>query len=345
MRILLVKTSSLGDIVHTYPALTDAQKAIPGIRFDWLVEEAFAELPLLHPAVDKVKTIALRRWRKGWRKAYKNGHLRNFVQALRADQYDLVIDAQGLIAKSAIPAAIARGKVVGFDYGSAREKLSSVFYHRKVQVSRGLHAIERIRRLFAAALSYSFDENSLDYGVRPGVAETQAAVMFLHATTWESKHWPVNYWVDLVRLASDAGMTAKLPWASEPERERAEQIVAEAGVGEVLPKLSLDGIVREIAAVSAVVGVDSGLTHLAAALDKPVVALYGPTNSHLTGISGSRVANLQAEFDCSPCMKKHCLYPDRSDVSPACFEAMSAALVWRRLQVLAALKDREVAGE
>lgn len=153
MRVLLVKTSSLGDLVHTFPAITDASRALPGLQLDWLVEESFAEVPAWHPAIDQVIPIALRRWRRDWRKAYRSGQIAGFRSRLRERGYDLVIDTQGLL-KSALPARWARGPVVGYDRRSAREPLAALFYQRRITVSRGQRAIERTRQLFAEALGY-----------------------------------------------------------------------------------------------------------------------------------------------------------------------------------------------
>ena len=129
MRVLLIKTSSLGDVIHTLPALTDAARAIPGIRFDWVVEEGFAEIPAWHPAVDAVIPVAIRRWRKKPLQAVRSGEWSNFKRRLRETQYDLVIDAQGLL-KSAWLTRYARAEVVGLDKSSAREPLAARFYQR-----------------------------------------------------------------------------------------------------------------------------------------------------------------------------------------------------------------------
>ncbi|HIQ53746.1 MAG TPA: lipopolysaccharide heptosyltransferase I, partial [Pseudomonas pachastrellae] len=146
MRVLLIKTSSLGDVIHTLPALTDAARAIPGIRFDWVVEEGFAEIPSWHPAVDAVIPVAIRRWRKKPLQAVRSGEWGNFKRRLRETQYDLVIDAQGLL-KSAWLTRYARAEVVGLDKSSAREPLAARFYQRRLAVAWGQHAVERTRQL------------------------------------------------------------------------------------------------------------------------------------------------------------------------------------------------------
>ena len=321
MRVLLVKTSSLGDLVHTFPALSDALLAHPGIRFDWLVEESFAEVPAWHPAIETVVPIALRRWRRDWRKAWRSGDLSAFRRGLRAARYDLVLDAQGLL-KSALPARLARGPLAGYDRRSAREPLAAWLYGRRYAVARGQHAVRRTRQLFAAALGYDVPDSPPDYGLRfssARLAERQRLVL-LHGTTWPSKHWPEPYWAELAHLAAAEGFDVQLPWGDPDDRLRAERIISAAGTGELLPRLSLTELAQTLSAASGVVGVDSGLAHLAAAVGTPAVTLYGPTRTELTGALGPRQRHLAAPFDCAPCMRRECDFAGPSEVRPACFE-------------------------
>lgn len=164
MRVLVIKTSSLGDVIHALPALTDAARAIPGIRFDWIVEEGFAEIPTWHPAVDKVIPVAIRRWRKNIWQTLKSGEWRRFKQRVQSTKYDLVIDAQGLL-KSAWLTRYVRAPVAGFDKHSAREPIAARFYSRRLAVARGQHAVERLRQLFAVALGYDLPKALGDYGL------------------------------------------------------------------------------------------------------------------------------------------------------------------------------------
>ncbi len=334
MKILIIKTSSLGDVIHTFPALTDAVKAIPGVRFDWVVEEAFQEVPGWHPAVERVIPVAIRRWRKGWRAAWRSGEIAAFRQQLAAEPYDLIIDAQGLI-KSALIARMAQGRRAGLDRRSAREPLAALAYHQRVSVPRTMHAIERVRSLLAQALDYPnlFDEP--DYGISPtSTPETgRPYLLFLHGTTWTTKLWPEQYWKELAQLADSAGFEVRLPWGSEAERERAEWIASVVPAARQLPRLGLSELKTELAGAAGVVGVDSGLAHLAAALSIPAVTLYGPTRTDLTGALGRNQINLRADFPCAPCMRKTCDYRGEAAVQPACFQSLPPQRVWERLQI------------
>ncbi|PIW77206.1 MAG: lipopolysaccharide heptosyltransferase I, partial [Piscirickettsiaceae bacterium CG_4_8_14_3_um_filter_44_38] len=151
MRILLIKMSSMGDVFHTFPALTDAMKAIPDLQVDWVVEEAFQEIPKWHPVVDKVYVIKLRDWRK--HPFRSRPEMKRFFEVINQTQYDLVIDAQGLL-KSAWVVNKIKSPSAGMDWGSAREKLASLFYNQRYSVAKQQHAITRLRELFAKALHY-----------------------------------------------------------------------------------------------------------------------------------------------------------------------------------------------
>lgn len=334
MHVLVIKTSSLGDVIHTLPALTDAAAAIPDIRFDWVVEEMFAEIPQWHPAVDQVLPFPLRRWRSNWRKAWRNQEPGDFVRRLRSRPYDCVIDAQGLLLKSGLVAILARGPAVGFDRRSAREPWVSWTYKRSCSVSREAHAVERIRRLFTAELGYAAPQSRPDYGIRRlrrPVDSAQPYLVFLHSTIWSSKHWPPLYWAELAHLATAQGFTVLFPWHSPEDRLGAERIMRVAGTGLLLPRQDLTGLAGWLGSATGVVGVDTGLSHLAAAVGVPAVTLYGPTRVELTGAVGPRQCNLAVEFSCAPCLRRTCDYRGAAEVRPACFATLPPKLVWEAL--------------
>ena len=328
MKVLLIKTSSMGDVIHTLPALTDAARAIPGIRFDWVVEEGFAEIPAWHPAVDQVIPVAIRRWRKNLWKTLKNGEWRQFKQRLREGDYDLVIDAQGLL-KSAWLTRYCCAPVAGLDRDSAREPLASRFYDRTFHVPKEQHALERVRQLFAQALGYVLPDAIGDYGLdRAALAEPSAFpyIVFLHGTTWASKHWPEADWRALAERLSADGWAIRLPWGNPGEKARAERIASDLPGVEVLPRLNIVGVARVLAGARACVAVDTGLGHLAAALDVPSISLYGPTRPGRVGAYGKGQVHLCATGPNA----------GSGDRETPCFEGLDAARVYPELQRLLA---------
>ena len=329
MRVLVVKLSSLGDVIHTLPALSDAAEALPGICFDWVVEEDFAEVPAWHPAVDRVIPIAIRRWRKRPLKSFRGPEWRRARTALRRHHYDAVIDAQGLL-KSALVARQVRATRYGMDRHSVRERLATSFYHHKIQVPRDMHAVERIRLLFARALNYRLPQGPGDYGVRENLAlpgrEIPPGLLFFHGTARAEKLWPEAHWVELAKLATEQGYAIWLPWGTALERERAERIASASGQAstvQVLPRLDLLGLSGMLLQVSAAVAVDTGLGHLSAALDVPTVSLYGPTRISLIGAYGRNQVHVQSPLGVA----------DTSDPL-AMMRSITAAAVWRELQTV-----------
>lgn len=336
MRVLLIKTSSLGDVVHTLPALTDAQRAIPGIRIDWVVEEGFAEIPSWHPAVGEVIPVAIRRWRKNLLKTWRNGEWRSFKGKLASRQYDLIIDAQGLL-KSAMLTRLNPAPCAGYDRHSIREPLASKFYDRHYAVSRQLHAVERIRQLFAQALNYPVPEGIGDYGIDtsrlPAVAVPQEPfVVFCHGTTWQTKFWPEAYWRELAERYSQKNVKVLLPWGNPEEKARAERIADGLCQVEVLPKLSLWEVAGVLSKAQQVVAVDTGLGHLTAAVGTPAVALYGPTDPTLTSSYGRDQQILSATLPCAPCLSKRCLLSKEKQAKAPAWPPCMAQLTPERVE-------------
>ena len=281
--ILFIKTSSLGDVIHHMPALTEAHRALPNARFTWVVEEAFAPLVKMHPAVDAVIPVAWRRWRNA---LYAPSTLREIaanLRMIRGQHYDAVIDSQGLVRSGAI-ARVAHGKRHGYDSDSIREPMASIFYNVRHHVSRDLHAIERNRILTGMALGYA-PAGAADFGLkrehlqRPG----EDYAVLLHATARAEKEWPEQNWIALARALA---VPVVLPWGSDTERQRSERIAAALPDARVPPRLPLDEVGAMIAAARFVVGVDTGLSHLAAAFGVPLVTIFAGSRPDLTGPVG-----------------------------------------------------------
>ncbi|MBU0745047.1 MAG: lipopolysaccharide heptosyltransferase I [Gammaproteobacteria bacterium] len=296
MKVLVVKLSSMGDVISALPALTDAKKAIAGISFDWVVEENFSEIPTWHPAVEKVIPIALRRWRKQVFNRITMREIAGFWKKIRAQHYDYVLDVQGLI-KSAIVSKVAHGVSYGFSTSSAREPLATYLYQNKVDIAKKLHTTERARQLFASALGYTFSPGHPDYGitnikVHGDNDSLNGYLFFAHGASRNNKCWRVENWIDLALLAKDSGLKVKLPWGNEQEFKRANLIAVASDNVEVLPKLTLTEIVEVLLGAKGVIAVDTGFGHLAAALSVPAVSLYGPTDPTLGGAYGDNHRNL-----------------------------------------------------
>ena len=274
-------------MVHHCPAVSDAARKLPGAEIDWVVEESFAAIPAMHPAVRRVVPLALRRWRSAWWRPSTRAEIAAFRRRLREERYDAVVDTQALL-KSALVAAQACGRRHGMDAASAREPLASWFYERKHPVPRALHAVERNRLLSAAALGYAPDL-PLDYGlaeVERDAAEARYAVL-LTMTSRADKLWPEERWIETARALA---LPAVLPWGTAQERARAERIAAALEGARVPPRMSLEQLARLLARAHAVIGVDTGLTHLAAALGTRTIGVYCGSEPALTGIYGARSA-------------------------------------------------------
>lgn len=325
MRVLLIKMSSLGDVVHALPAVTDA--AAHGVVFDWVVEEAFTAIPRGHPGVSRVLPIAWRRWRRNL--ASERKAMAAFSRTLREERYDLILDAQGLF-KSAAVTLLARGaQRAGLNFTSAREPWSAFAANQRITVPVGGHAVQRLRQLFAGALGYPTPDDLPDFGLPVAVGGDAKSCVLLHGTTWDSKHWPESMWQALAADLVAEGWRLTVPWGGETERQRAERIASVATGIDVLPAMSLEELGSVIGKAGLVVGVDSGLTHLAGALGRPTVVVYGSTSAVRTGAVGDRVVNLQSAFACAPCLNKTCRYRGENvqwqgeAVQPACYAQLS----------------------
>jgi len=282
-RVLIIKTSSLGDVVHNLPIVNDVLRALPGTIVDWVVEEAYADLPRMHPGVTRVVPVAQRRWRRTISVA-ASAERQAFESLLRQECYDVVLDTQGLL-KSAVLARLARlspsGVRIGFSRRLAREGLARLFYDRGIDVGRHLHAVERLRSLAAQALGYAVEGPPI-FGLKvpharfDWLASAPYAVL-LHATSRPEKAWPVSRWRSLITHLSGLGLQSILPHGSENEQQGAQELARALPGATVPPRFGLGQAAALLRDARVVIGVDTGLTHLAAALTVPTVALFGAT--------------------------------------------------------------------
>lgn len=295
MKILIVKTSSLGDVIHCLPVINDIHAAYPNAQIDWVVEENFADIPRLHPAINQVYTVAFRRWRKQLLTPKTWIEIKQFKHLIAENNYDAIIDTQGLL-KDALITRLATGVKHGYDKQSIREPIASRFYDRTYAISYQQHAVTRNRTLAALSLGYAVPKNVPDYGIQKTINSNENSskpfVIALHGTSRDSKLWPIEHWIKLGKALKTQQLNMpelniKLPWSNSAEFARAEQIANTLENAVVLPKLSIAELVV-ISQAKAAVGVDTGLSHLAAALNIPTVAIYTDTNPALTGVMGSK---------------------------------------------------------
>ena len=288
MRVLVVKTSSMGDVVHTLPALTDATQALGSIQFDWVCEPSFQEIPHWHPAVSDVLAIPLRQWRGRLHRLLFSDAFRAYKEALSAQTYDAVIDAQGLMKSAFLITRFTQGVRHGYTLSSAREPLASLAYHRRYQVSRDWHAISRIRHLFAKALDYPIPETSPDASIDLGRPVTQSnRIVLVTQTSRANKLWPEAAWQQVVQHASEQFDEVVLPVGTPAEQRAVEHLRGHDSV-RIVAGATLTEVALEIAGARAVISVDTGLCHVADALGVPLLALYGPTAPGLVGPVGIR---------------------------------------------------------
>lgn len=328
MKILVVRLSSLGDILHLFPAISDLRRRHPDAEIHWLVEPAFAELAGWHQGVDKVIPVPLRAHKKTWWKI--PALLGRLGKQLRAENYDIVLDAQGLL-KSALLARRAGKPVWGFAAGSARESLAAKFYRRTADIPEGLHVIDKNRQLVGKLFDIDVS-GPADFGLDrfrermlrkpPGALAEFAgkpALVLLHGTTWNSKYWPESSWRELIELLSAQGVICLLPWGNDAEQRRAFRLQAAGGANAfVLPKMGLTELMGVLLHARGYVSVESGIGHLAAALGLPGVMLHGPTDPAYSGILGQSCIHLSGGLDCSPCFRRDCPKIAAADEPPPC---------------------------
>jgi heptosyltransferase-1 len=287
LKLLIIKTSSLGDVIHNLPIIADIHAHNSEVEIDWLVEASFADIPKLHPAVNEVIPVSIRQWRKALFSKKTWQEIGELKQRLAAKQYDIVLDSQGLI-KSALLGTLANGKKHGYDRNSIREPIASLFYQIKHIVSRKQHAVARNRTLAAATFGYSLPSQLPDYGIQafaPLSASIQSPyVIGLHGTSRDSKLWETTSWIGLGKVLAEQQLHLALPWSNEYELKRANFIASKLSNATVLPKLSIAQLASVISQAKAAIGVDTGLSHLAAALNIPTVAIYTDTDPTLTGV-------------------------------------------------------------
>jgi heptosyltransferase-1 len=288
MRVLIVKTSSMGDVVHALPAVSDIRRHRPDAKVDWLVEASYAAIPRLHPGVDRVLPMAWRRWRKQLSTGAAWSAMRELRAQLRAESYDCVLDLQGLL-KSALWARQARGPSMGGDSATVREPLAALFYTRRAAVPSDVHAVQRCRMLAAAHLGYRLPDTAPDFGIvapaKGAWSLRSASAALIPCASRPEKIWPEARWIAVGRRLKEMGLNPVVIWGSEEEQVRAERIAASCE-GDVPPFLNVHDMAALLAATKRVIGLDTGFSHLAAALGRPTIGIYCDHDARTAGIVG-----------------------------------------------------------
>ncbi len=323
MRVLIIKLTSMGDLMHAFPALTDAVQQMPDVRFDWVVDESFSEVPQWHPAVDHVITTAHRRWKKNLINSWKQGEFSQFYQQLNAADYDVIVDLQSNL-KSAFVSWLRRSPVHGYDKNTCREKPAHWAYAKHYSVPLRQHAIERQRELFARIFNYERPQSKSDYGVDLSACELPALtlpekyVVFVHNASWPTKLWPVNHWQALIDIVAAKGYSVLLPCGSDAEYQRAQEISAKHTMAIALPKMTLNQMAAVMSSAQAAVCSDTGLAHMAAVTSTPAITLYAVTDTLLIGTVGEHQQHIVAG----------------RDHGDATMDEISVDHVWQKLQPL-----------
>ena len=290
--ILIVRTSSLGDLVHMLPAISDIAKHVPGAQIDWLVEDSFASIPAWHPAVNQVLQVAHRRWRRAWWSGQVRRERHAFEADLRGRHYDIVLDMQALL-KTVWWVRMATGTKHGLDWRSAREPLATLFYDVRHRVEFWQPAVTRQRLLAASAFGYAV-QGEPDFGLQELELQAQATrrlaapyAMIMPSASRDDKLWPESDWQAVFDLLTERGLQLKLLAGNPTEANRAQALIQGRSNAEVLPRGALTETAQYLAAATLMVGLDSGLTHLSAALGRPTVGIYKASTPVRTPLVGA----------------------------------------------------------
>lgn len=310
-RILIVRLSSLGDIVHTYPMIDDIKQKFPDCTIDWLVDENFSELVKLNTLVDKVVSIPLRNWKKNKFKLLSN--ICEWRKTLPNLTYDYIIDSQGLL-KSALLAKCFKGPTYGLGINSVREKVASVFYKNKIETGKNHLAITKNRLLAAAIFNYEIDTSKAGFGLKnskfnaTGLDINSKYIIFFHATSKDSKKLNIQKWAELAEyLIKEKRVAIVLPYGSIREKEESmaiKELIKSTDVIVPVRKLDYKDLSQLIQSSEFVFGVDTGLIHLANALNKKLIAIYVDTNPEKTGIFESDIAKNIGNTNLQPTVKE-----------------------------------------
>lgn len=336
MRILIIKTSSLGDIIHALPVLSYLRQISPVAAIDWVVDEAFRDLVSDNPLIERVLTVAFRRWKKTPLATQTRHELMAFVKDLRQQHYDLVFDLQGN-SKSGLVCRLARAeRKIGFSREHLQERLNLLFTTEQVSFKEtDRNAVQRYLRVVSSPFAVSTDNWQPRSDIATSAADEAVAdaalsrsgspQILLHTgTTWQTKLWYEDGWLELGQQLLQQYPSAILlfSWGNDEEKERAERLVCQLGERALLlPPVSLKQFAAVLKRCDLVVGCDTGPVHLAAAVGTPTVSFYRCTDGQRNGPYGAHHAVIQSPLPCTVCMRKQCDQDDvcRRSITPAAF--------------------------
>lgn len=346
-KILLVKITSMGDLIQMLPALTDAQEAIPGIQFDWLCEDSFQDIPALHPSIRKIIPLPYRRWKKNLRQAISSGEIKQFLKSLRAEKYDMIIDAQSNI-KSALFSLLAKGPHMGLDKTSVREYGAHFFYRQTINIDRNQNHTLRMRQLLAKFLDYPLPQTPYNYGIPKNYLEKidmplPSRFIFLTViASMQYKLWPEENWAKTIQYLIEKDFDIVMPWWSEAEKKRVTRLQNSHPRIHLLPPLNLKQKAYVLSQAKGSISLDTGLAHMAAALNIPNICLYGPNDAKFCGTMGQHQQHLTAhEPDCVPCNKSRCRFiEEQSHTYAPCMANIPSDIVQNAVEkMLANIKE------
>ncbi len=321
MKVLIVKISALGDVIHALPALAWLKTADPDMEIDWLVEEGFAPLLEGHPLLRRVHRLGFKRWRRhGWAAALKGA--RQVLRTLRRENYDLVLDLQGNSKSGLFTLFSGAARRFGFARDGVREWPNLLATNRKVPLGPESHHISD-RSLAVARAAFPEGSEAPSAGPMHVPSEAVAAVrrqlgeldlegqpllVLQYGTTWTTKLWPLDSWQQLVvRLCDEDGLKPVLIWGNDAEREACRAIHGASGERAVIwPRGTLPELAALLQRADLVVGGDTGPIHIAAAVGTATVSLFRVTDATRNGPRGEGHVRLQAPLDCAPCLRKSC---------------------------------------
>ena len=329
-KVLIIKLSSMGDIIHTFPAIQDLISNIPNAEISWLVDKQFVDIPSLHPHVHNVISVPLREYKKKPISFFLSPEFKRLRTLAKQQKFDYIIDVQGLL-KSALSSLFFRGHRYGYCQNAAKEKRASFLYNTKIFIDKDTHAIDKTRCLISQVFNYRINLDHIDYGL-PITHKHDDYFLFLPGTSRPNKMWPQQNWQELQKLITDEEHKILIPWSTQIEYEQAHFIANNSKFVTILPKLTLKDLSVTVAKAKGVFGVDTGLTHMAAAYQRPIISLYNQRTAKLAYVKTNKHILCVSPIDCNGCPKETCHV--KKEPKPSCMSKIDPKKVWHSMKEL-----------